>query len=134
MRKRRPTAVFSAEIGRSRVNFTRHAIDQFAERETPPDATRKQARTIVKAQLHSAKLNLDPPPWTRIARAGGPGSITCRPRVRRRLRELTIAVDALEAEIADLVARVVPHLLTEPGFGAPDRGQADRRDRRRPAL
>jgi transposase len=30
---------------------------------------------------------------------------------------LTIAVDTLEAEIADLVAQVAPQLLTEPGFG-----------------
>jgi len=35
----------------------------------------------------------------------------------RRLRELTVAIDALEAEIADLVAQVAPQLLTEPGFG-----------------
>ena len=35
----------------------------------------------------------------------------------RRLRELTQAITALEAEIADLVATVAPQLLTEPGFG-----------------
>ena len=36
----------------------------------------------------------------------------------RRLRELTVAIDALEAEIAELVAEVAPQLLAEPGFGA----------------
>ena len=35
----------------------------------------------------------------------------------RRLRELTQAIKALEAEIADLVAQIAPHLLTEPRFG-----------------
>jgi transposase len=35
----------------------------------------------------------------------------------RRLRELTQAINALEAEIADLVAQVAPQLLNEPGFG-----------------
>ena len=35
----------------------------------------------------------------------------------RRLRELTQAIKALEAEIAELVAQVAPQLLTEPGFG-----------------
>ena len=35
----------------------------------------------------------------------------------RRLRELTQSIKALEAEIADLVAQIAPHLLTEPGFG-----------------
>ena len=58
----------------------------------------------------------------------------CRPRVRRRLRELTVAVDALEAEIADLVARVAPHLLTEPGFGPLTAAKLIGGDRRRPAL
>ena len=35
----------------------------------------------------------------------------------RRLRELTQAITALEVEIAELVARVAPQLLSEPGFG-----------------
>jgi transposase len=35
----------------------------------------------------------------------------------RRLRELTQAITALEAQIAALVATVTPRLLTEPGFG-----------------
>jgi transposase len=35
----------------------------------------------------------------------------------RRLRELTQAINALETEIAELVAHVAPQLLTEPGFG-----------------
>ncbi len=35
----------------------------------------------------------------------------------RRLRELTQTINALEGEIAQLVAQVAPQLLTEPGFG-----------------
>jgi transposase len=35
----------------------------------------------------------------------------------RQLRELSRTIDALEAEIAELVARVAPQLLAEPGFG-----------------
>lgn len=36
----------------------------------------------------------------------------------RHLRELTHTINALEAEITDLVGQVAPHLLAEPGFGA----------------
>jgi transposase len=36
----------------------------------------------------------------------------------RHLRELSQTVDALEAEIAELVAQAAPQLLAEPGFGA----------------
>ena len=35
----------------------------------------------------------------------------------RRIRELSQTIKALEAEIADLVAQIAPHLLAEPGFG-----------------
>jgi hypothetical protein len=35
----------------------------------------------------------------------------------RRLRELTQAINALETEIAELVAHIPPQLLAEPGFG-----------------
>jgi transposase len=35
----------------------------------------------------------------------------------RRLRELTQAINALEAEIAELVGQVAPQLLDEPGYG-----------------
>ncbi len=35
----------------------------------------------------------------------------------RRIRELSQTIKALEAEIAQLVAEIAPHLLTEPGFG-----------------
>src|SRR3954449_12613885 len=58
---------------------------------------------------------------TRIARRLARAEQTARVRIARdelrRLRELTVAVDALEAEIADLVAQVAPQLLDEPGFG-----------------
>jgi transposase len=35
----------------------------------------------------------------------------------RRLRELTLAINRLEREIAELVEQIAPRLLTEPGFG-----------------
>ena len=35
----------------------------------------------------------------------------------RRQRELTQAIKALKAEIAELVAQIAPQVLTEPGFG-----------------
>ena len=40
----------------------------------------------------------------------------CRDELRR-LRELTVAIDALEAELAQLVAQVAPQLLEQPGVG-----------------
>src|SRR3954453_13871321 len=60
--------------------------------------------------------------WTtKIARRLARAEQTMRVRIARDelrpLRELTVAVDALEAEIADLVAQVAPQLLTQPGFG-----------------
>ena len=74
----------------------------------------------------------------RIARRLARAEQTMRVRIARdelrRIRELTQTIKALEAEIADLVAQIAPQLLTEPGFGPLDRGQARRRDRRRPAL
>src|SRR4051794_10834030 len=60
--------------------------------------------------------------WTtRIARRLGRAEQTARVRIARdelrHLRELSTTVNALEAEIADLVAEVAPQLLAEPGFG-----------------
>jgi transposase len=60
--------------------------------------------------------------WTtRIARRLGRTEQNARVRIARdelrHLRELSTTVDALEAEIADLVAEVAPQLLAEPGFG-----------------
>src|SRR5512133_2084499 len=57
----------------------------------------------------------------RVARRLGRAEQTMRVRIARdelrRIRELTQAINALEAEIADLVAQVAPQLLDEPGFG-----------------
>src|SRR5215212_9770251 len=57
----------------------------------------------------------------RIARRLARAEQTMRVRIARdelrRLRELTQAINALESEIADLVAQVAPQLLAEPGFG-----------------
>ena len=58
---------------------------------------------------------------TRIARRLARAEQTMRVRIARdelrRLRELTHTINALEAEIAELVAQVAPQLLAEPGFG-----------------
>jgi transposase len=58
---------------------------------------------------------------TKIARRLGRAEQSMRARIARdelkRLRELTQSIKALEAEIAELVARVAPQLLAEPGFG-----------------
>lgn len=61
--------------------------------------------------------------WTgRIARRLARCEQTARVRVARdelrRIRELSAAIDALELEVADLVAQVAPRLLAEPGCGA----------------
>lgn len=57
----------------------------------------------------------------RIARRLARAEQTMRVRIARdelrRIRELSQTIKALEAEITDLVARIAPHLLTEPGFG-----------------
>ena len=53
----------------------------------------------------------------RLARAEQTARVRIARDELRRLRELTAAADALEAEIADLVAQVAPQLLAEPGFG-----------------
>ncbi len=71
---------------------------------------------------------------TRIGRRLARAEQTTRVRIARdelrRLRELTQSVRALEAEIAQLVARIAPQLLSER-VRAADRGQAGRRNRRR---
>ena len=58
---------------------------------------------------------------TRIARRLARAEQTARVRIARdelqRLRELTAAAQALETEIAALVAQAAPQLLDEPGFG-----------------
>jgi transposase len=57
----------------------------------------------------------------RIARRLARAEQTIRVRIARdelrRIRELTQAIKSLEAEIADLVGQIAPHLLCEPGFG-----------------
>ena len=57
----------------------------------------------------------------RIARPLARAEQTTRVRIARdelrRIRELTHTINALEAEIAELVTQVAPQLLAEPGFG-----------------
>ncbi len=60
--------------------------------------------------------------WTtRLVRRLARAEQTARVRVARgelrRIRALTHAIDALESEIADLVAKVAPQLVDEPGCG-----------------
>ena len=60
--------------------------------------------------------------WSsRIARRLARAEQTMRVRIARdelrRLRELTASIRALEAEIADLVGRLAPDLVAEPGCG-----------------
>jgi transposase len=76
--------------------------------------------------------------WTtKIARRLARAEQTMRVRIARhelrRLRELTVAVDTLGAEIADLVARVAPQLLTQPGWRL-GRGRVPRPDPAAPGL
>ena len=58
----------------------------------------------------------------RVARRLARAEQTTRVRVARdelrRMRALTQAITALEAEIAELVAQIAPQLLAEPGVGA----------------
>src|SRR3954467_13168213 len=58
---------------------------------------------------------------TRIGRRLARAQQTMRVRIARdelrRLRELTVAINGLEREIAELVATIAPQLLDEPGFG-----------------
>jgi transposase len=53
----------------------------------------------------------------RLARAEQSARIRIARDELRHLRELTHTIDALEAEIAELVAQAAPQLLSEPGFG-----------------
>jgi transposase len=58
---------------------------------------------------------------TRVARRLARSEQTARVRIARdelgHMRALSQTIDALEAEIAELVAQVAPQLLAEPGFG-----------------
>jgi transposase len=58
---------------------------------------------------------------TRISRRLARAEQTMRVRIARdelrRLRELTLAVRRLEREITELVTRIAPQLLDQPGFG-----------------
>jgi transposase len=91
--------------------------------------TRCAVNTTLPWHLHDLWPELELPGRSRLLRqvghahraASGAREQTMRVRIARdelrRLRELTQAINALEAEIADLVAHVAPQLLDEPGFG-----------------
>ena len=53
----------------------------------------------------------------RLARAEQTTRVRIASDELRRIRELTRAIKALEAEIGQLVAQIAPQLLPEPGFG-----------------
>jgi len=72
-------------------------------------------QTFPKCALLSKK-------WTgtitrRLARAKQTARVGIARDELRHLRELSQTIDALEAQIAELVAHAAPQLLTEPGFG-----------------
>jgi transposase len=71
--------------------------------------------TLPASALFSTKWS------TRIGRRLARAQQSTRVRIARdelrRLRELTQTIRSLEAEIADLVSRIAPQLLSEPGFG-----------------
>src|SRR5215213_2400952 len=72
-------------------------------------------QTFTKCALLSKK-------WTsaigrRLARAEQTARVRIARDELRHLRKLTHTIDALEAEIAALVAQAAPQLLAEPGFG-----------------
>jgi transposase len=78
-------------------------------------------QTFPKCALLSKK-------WTsaigrRLARAEQTARVRIARDERHHLRELSRTVDGLETEIAELVARAAPQLLTEPGFGPPTAGK-----------
>ena len=99
----------------------------------PPRAARSDARRRSTTTCSGTCTTSGPSRRCRAARcsrrSGPPASVGAwrapsrRARVRiardelRQLRELSRTIDALEAEIADLVAEVAPQLLAEPGFG-----------------
>jgi transposase len=72
-------------------------------------------QTLPGSALLSKKWN------SRIARRPARNEQTARIRIARdelrHMRELSQAIDALEAEIGELVSQVAPQLLAEPGFG-----------------
>ena len=61
--------------------------------------------------------NWAPPIARRLERAEQTMRVRIARDELRRIRELSQSIKALEAEIADLVAQIAPHLLHEPGFG-----------------
>lgn len=72
-------------------------------------------QTFPKSALMSKKWS------SHVARRLGQAEKTARVRVAqdelRHIRELTQAINALESDIADLVAQIAPHILDEVGFG-----------------
>jgi transposase len=76
--------------------------------------------------------------WTatigrRLARAEQIARVRIARDELRHLRELSETIDALEAEVADLVAEVAPQLLAEPGFGPLTAGNSSARSPARSA-
>src|SRR3954467_6951368 len=96
--------------------------------------------------LHDLSPELEIPPraliggrWQeRVAGRLARGEQTAQVRIARdelrRIRELTRSIDALERELAGLVAELAPRLLAERGCGVLTGREADRRDPRHRAL
>ena len=72
-------------------------------------------QSFPKAALTSKKWG--EPVARRLARSEQSARVRVARDELRQIRDLTRTADALEAEIAELVSEVAPHLLDEPGFG-----------------
>src|SRR4051812_37292965 len=87
-----------------------------AQQHAAMEPARPLARAQIAGQL-AVLWHLGPRVARRLARAEQTMRVRIARDQLRRIRELSQTIKALEAEIADLVAHIAPHLLTEPGFG-----------------
>ena len=118
-------AAAGRRAGRRRA---RHPAAGRSPRTARPDAHRAlqrpalaSARPLARADASRAARCCRRSGRRTIARRLARAEQTARVRIARdelrHLRELSHTIDALEAEIAELVAQVAPQLLAEPGFG-----------------
>jgi transposase len=107
--------------------LTRSALARGPSRAAGPPARCAQQHAAMASARHLPELRLPGSSlfygnWgPRVARRLARAEQTMRVRIARdelrRIRELSQTIKVLEAEIAQLVARIAPQLLSEPGFG-----------------
>jgi transposase len=73
--------------------------------------------TTAESVTTTTHTSSDRPIGRRLARAEQTARVRIARDELRHLRDLSQTIDALEAEIAELVAQAAPQLLAEPGFG-----------------